>query len=307
MIATVALMALISTAPVEAQAPVQLLPFRCPDLTDDDVRPPLTVELRERLLPASAPFSDDAVAVWTTCDGAEVVLRASRPGFVSPRVRHLPVSSVQGAARARAVALTIAEMVRAVRREPVTPPPEASVAVAPPAERRTPSMVIQEGPTLGAYLKAADTPLIGGWVRLVMAFDRGRPPSPGWSFGAAFELNVAGATIGRATMLQVSNSMAFVARRDGARLVPELGLGLRAGAVRFEGDPLATKKSNVWGGPFSSAALELQVYRSLSIRAACEIGFPIEGPGGYCDGSNGTCATFLGPWALATLGTSVRL
>jgi hypothetical protein len=300
-----ALFAVASLAAIEPPPPVQLLPFRCPELTDGDVRPPLTVELRERLLAEGAPLPPDVVTVSAICKGADVVLTASRPGFVSPPLRHIPLSNVQDAARPRAVALTIAELVRAVRRDGGPPTATVNGPPPPPAAEGKFWVATEVAPVLGVYVSAADHPLLGAQVRLVFGSGPATPPSPRWSFGGAYDLNVAGATFwsGRGEMQQLSVACSFIARRRGTRLGPELGLGIRGGRATFEGARTLGTQTNVWGGPFLSAAAHLEIGKSIAIRASVEIGFPIEGPVGYCDGS--ACVTFLGPWALTTIGSSV--
>ncbi len=82
---------------------------------DGDVRAPLEVELRGRLQPAAAAVPRDGIVVAALCEPAGLTLSLAAPGVTSPPTRRVVLGTLRADARPRAVALTIAELIRAQR------------------------------------------------------------------------------------------------------------------------------------------------------------------------------------------------
>jgi len=255
-----------------AEPSVRLAPVLCPALSDVDVRGALKVELRGRLLADDARSPEDFVLVSVSCAGEKVSLLAVRQGAGTPARREVPTASLAAEARPRAIAIAIAELLRVdlARNSPL--PTEATPLQAP--ER---SVALSGAVAVGGYFSGASRHWYSG-NHLRVALESATAPAPGqrWGGGVAFELYDSDNFGDRFDLLP---GLSFLLRRRGERVTPELAVGARLGP---SWDYLANAPSPVVliGGPFASAAIDMNWYRRGFVRIAAEGGFDFGVRGG---------------------------
>ena len=254
--------------------PVRLAPVTCPGFPDADVRAALRVEIRDRLVPETAPAPPDFALVSVACHGDDADLLADllivRQGSGGPVRRRVPLAAAAPAARPRTVALAIAELLRVdlARNEPPVP------TVAPPTP--APSFVVALSGTpvlVGGYSSAGQWAFFTG-LQLRAAFESATEPSPGraWGWGLALALDDNNPNGDRFNM---AAAVSALVRRRGEIFTWELGLGGRFGRAwdyRADATPPA---ANIYG-PFGALAVDAQVrdrgFSRLAVEAGADAG-----------------------------------
>jgi hypothetical protein len=225
----------------------------CSAAWQDGVRRILDIELRSALRIDVAPLTASVTCTPDT-SLAQVRVASSLNGKVVERT--VDCSALGKGASARLLALNIAELVAVVVRteeEPSTavePPAIASEAAEAPQTVRLLAVGLGEGFFQGTGL------LAGGGARFVH-----QPSVLGWGLGLYAEHGSAALSLGRVQVDAFSGDLLAMLRAQGSTIGGFLGLGARAGAVRFIGvpsDPTAVGALTLWsfwGGPAAAGGL----------------------------------------------------
>lgn len=269
------LLILAAVAPVEANGPpVRLAPILCPALSDADVRTALGVEIRARLLGAGA-VPTDFLLVSVSCTAEKVDLLAVRQGAGSPVRREVPLADLAADARPRAIAVAIAELLRVDLARNSAPAVETPQPAPPPA--RATAVAISATPfMMGGYFSGTSQRWVNG-SQLRVALESRPQQAQGhrWGWGVAWQLDL-GSPYSR---IDLMNGLSALARWEGGLLVPEIGLGARVGPSSSY-SLAAMPGTQVIGGPFATAAIEIIDTRRCFGRIAAEGGFDFRSAGG---------------------------
>jgi hypothetical protein len=287
----------------------------CIDVRAGDVQRILGIELGAS---GEAPWPE-TVQVRASCAERLVRIEVDDPITRKSLARKIDLASAAGAARARLLALAIAELVAASWTElESNPDPRVVPAGADPSEearngalRRAQAMapapavarirILAEGGLRGFTTDLGV--LWGGGGRLAMDFRY-----VGWwveLFADQGGVHTADYTVDCQTYSLTAGAFA---RLGWSRFSGHAGLGVRGGAIRMAGawrDPMKPPGHEVWR-PWVAALLEVggtvAVTRVLALELAAEGGIVIQGFNGTLDGGTNPVASFTGPWVGATLG-----
>jgi hypothetical protein len=284
--ALVSALAVVSTPVAAPAAPaIRLAPVRCPELPDATIRTPLRVELGKRLVDESAADEPDFLLLSIACSGSDATLLAVRQSGGVPARRLVPLQDVAPEARAREVALAAAELVRvsdargAAPPQPAAAPAPAAVATvaAPPAA--TPAVTVTYGASLvlwGGYLSTSPWAVSGGIFRLGVELGDQHPQPRSLKWALAYEVTGAGG--GYETVIM--NGLLALVQLRGGRVVPELGVGGRLGAV--SDFPMASASTlKLAGGPLASLAVNVRFTPGLYWDVGAEAGYDFNSHGAW--------------------------
>jgi hypothetical protein len=285
----------------------------CVDIESDQVEELTALEL-SAVLVDERQATQDVTRVVVDCHEPTAELAVTDPVSGKLLSRSVDLSQVEQRARARVLALAIAELVTSswmeleLTPEPVIVPREA---VASPVEREAARTAARERVQPVSFTLFAEGgvrsfttgvgPLWGGGVRLADQSGNG-----GLFAGLDFargNQDISGGEIG-VTMLSAALGYALHVHTGGWTLsgVP----GGRLGWARLEGRPdagtvyTASGFSAVWGGPMLRLGADYALSSGFALGAGVEAGAAVAGVGARVDGSR--AATLSDAWIGATLG-----
>ncbi|MFL5307976.1 MAG: hypothetical protein ACJ8F1_22355, partial [Polyangia bacterium] len=232
---------------------------------DANVRAALRVEIRDRLVPETAPAPGDFALVSVACAGDDAELLIVRQAAGSPVRRLVPLRDVAPDARPRAVAIAVAELLRVdlARNEP--PPPPVPLAIP-----RKVFFAFDGTPfVVGRYFTGTKTRWFSG-SQVRVSLDSATDPAGGrrWGWGLALVFDVDNPGTGPTA---AAVGAAALIRRAGAVITWELGLGGRIGEA-LDDSLNASPRSAHFYGPFGSLAAQAQSWGRLFSRFAVEGG-----------------------------------
>jgi hypothetical protein len=248
--------------------PVRLAPVTCPGFPDADVRAALQVELRDRLIPETAPSPPDFALVSVACAGSDADLLIVRQATGTPVRRRVPLGEVVPDARPRAVAIAVAELLRVdLARNAPPPPPEP-----PPPLPSGMAVAISGAPVcLGGYLSGRSRYEFNAF-QLRFAFESWVAPIPGQRWGWGFALGLDSTSLGGVDVASIAGAASALVRWRWKEFTWELGAGARLGhAWDYRVNP--SPPSDNFLGPFASLAVDGVVYERAFSRVAFEGGF----------------------------------
>jgi hypothetical protein len=275
---------------------------------DGFIRELISLELAPRVVRLGGEALEDrqTTGVVLTCeaDRAQIVVRdPARPN----QALELDLSTIAAPARARLIALSLAELLATADMEPAANVPEIPEPAPPRPRPRDSSMwlaagIVREGeprllaPSLqtGLVLNVAGLPLAA-----VMALDaqRGARDVPA----------------GRVTLWTVSGSAGPATQLHAGPLELGLGAGVRLGYARMIGDADETQAavsghtvSGLWWGPTLGASASWRVRAAWGIRAGVDLSWIARAVRGTDSGSAAVLA-LDGLLVQATLGLSLSL
>jgi hypothetical protein len=285
----------------------------CARASEQDVRRIVGVELGALLTDDLS--GGDVTRVTVTCEAGHVRLRVDDPITGKSLKRDVDLVEDDASARARLVALAVAELVVTswteleTNPEPQVPPagprPTASAvqAARETVQVRAPKL---RDPHLGETRISAvvsrrsffsePEALWGGGVSV----GRDQFPSIGWTVDVLAEHGETSVSLGKVAMDTFTAGASLVLYRRWSVVVFQMGLGLRAGAARLSGTPSnpseAEASSGVapWGWPTATAGLRLHPVGPLVIALAGETGYVVLPMSGAVQGKKEI--TVEGPW-----------
>lgn len=283
-----------STARAEAPLRVELHVDACVDVSADEVRRITAIELRATV---DDPAAHDArtTRVDVACVAGGVELRVLDPLTAKSLARAIALGDVATNARARLLALAIAELVSAswseldAAREPVVPPlappprdDEKRAARAVAATRLAhpapaPPVAWRLTATFDArWLTIGSDPMLGVGAR-VGAEPFGRV---GFVFDFAGEHASTAAALGTVGVDSYSLGAAALVRADAHPLVLRGGAGVRLGVAHMVGlpDPARAEGhavTGVWSAPIATGSAGLRIARGLVLELALEAGYVV--------------------------------
>jgi hypothetical protein len=261
----------------------------CAGVDAAQVRRIAGVELRARI--DRGPAEATLPSVQVTCDGDQAAVRIADADGRPARQRTVALAGIAEVARARLLALAIAELILAPASPPPPPPPAAArppapapviAAAAPPPRREAAAALLALGHARAwgsGWASAGAGVAASVWVgpRLLLRGD------------ALFERGAARVPEGRVTADGVSLSAAalLAARRGGWQL--GAGAGLRGGLTRLAGepaDPAAVRGGSFRGpsgGPMGVLTIAPPPLSRIALQLALEAGrvtLPLTGRSG---------------------------
>lgn len=285
----------------------------CADVPRTELRELVALELAPRVLRAASDEREaDATDVRLTCDADSarlVVQEVSRP----PQELVLDLSSIAIAARARLIALSLAELLATADMEPITPAPEAAANEEPASPRGSARQssgwlgagVAREG-TLRVLAPSLQTGLVLNLAGLPLAVvaeldaQRGQRDVPA----------------GRVTLWTVAGSVGPATQLVFGPLELVLGAGVRLGYARLIGETEAGQTvvtghvvSGLWWGPTLGASGTWHLSKRVGLRAGVDFSWitrPVRGTDST-EGTEGTAFELDGLLVHATLGLSLTL
>lgn len=273
---------------------VRLQVHACTGASETEVRHLVGLELGALLTTESV--EGEVTEISVSCEGQYVWLRVDDPITGKALTRVVDLSSDPVSARARLVALAVAELVVASWTELATnPAPQV-----PPAGPRPPERVVaaarkvvdtrlpkQMNPKVGETRLLAvasrrsfiseTTALWGGGVRV----GSDQFAMAGWTVDMLAEHGETDVSLGRVTMdTFTAGGSLYLYRRWGWSTF-HLGLGIRVGMARLAGETdetvAATAQSGIapWGWPTATAGIRIEPYGPLVVEAAGETGYVV--------------------------------
>lgn len=300
-----------SGAPGDQRPRVSIAVLGCDEALAGEARRITAIELRAALTEATA---DEATTqITATCSAESVNLRVIDPTTGKSLERSVALSQAAPTARARLLALAMAELVVASwseledNPEPKAPP---AARLAPKAAREAARGVVARLPielaaVADAHLLASRDLILGGGARSEIWI------SP--SFFVRFDALVHYAELSRPTgtiaLTMPSVSSALGASFGTAWLQPRLSVGARAGYAWMNGvaGSAATtgdRQQGVWAGP--ELAVELSAWPRARVHPllCLSVGAHIFGVRGTVNGGRDILATGL--WSALSLGAAFR-
>lgn len=296
-----------------AHPPVALTLDACGDLSEAEVQRIVGVELGAPLVPAAAP-SRPTTRITARCGGGAITITVDDAITRKSLHRSLGLEAIPAAARARLIALSIAELLSVSWSEldsDPTPPiepegPRSSVAeihaaraVARERARRASPSHFTASAFLGVELFTAHPTEL--WILGARL---------GWSSASSLSLHVdlAGGhgstttTLGDIGVDTWSATGSVLLRRERAAWTLYVGGGLRVGVARITGHPSApelTRGHTItggWGGPLFAGSLTYSPQTPLLIGLAAEAGYAVIPVRALVGGepSTGVAGVFLG-------------
>lgn len=302
-----------SEPPPSRHPRVMLQVNACARASEQDVRRIVGVELGALL--TDDPSGIDVTRVTVTCEAGHVRLRVDDPITGKALSRDVDVVEDDASARARLVALAVAELVVSSWTELETNP-EPQV---PPAGPRPPASAVdaaretvrvrapqQRDPHLGetrilavasrrSFFSRPEA-LWGGGVRV----GRDQFSSVGWTVDVLAEHGETAVSLGTVSMDTFTAGASLYLYRRWSVAVFQLGLGLRAGAARLSGKPSDPSEAEAasgvapWGWPTATAGLRLYPVGPIVIALVGETGYVVLPMSGAVQGNKEI--TVEGPW-----------
>jgi hypothetical protein len=234
---------------------------------------------------AAAQLPGPAVDVAIRCGaGSSVEIAVSSPDTAA-ETRVVDLGSAMPKARARLLALTVAEMVsiHGTPAPPTPPPPTPPPVVAPPPPMDQPP--ISPPPTSRFQLSAmasahrffsgGDGFLLGGGLRVAEDLRY----HLGWIAAAFVEHGSSGFAIGTVSTDLISGDLGLALHLDWTHLTLRFVAGLRGGWVFFAGTPVsgatANSLSGPWLGPLGAVSLAFTPIRRLLFELILDGGYTI--------------------------------
>jgi hypothetical protein len=262
-----------------------------------EVRRILNIELRGALVETAA-----TTEVSVACgDGATAQIAAHDPESGRTLERSVALATAAPLARARLLALSIAELALTLEREreatpppkPASPPPAAPKPpeISPPTAHtpltKEPRRLQLSAVGAGHGFFAGSGFLAGGGLRIAQDLTR---HYFGWSSDVSAEHGAATVTAGivNVDVLSVEASLFF--SRHWRKLGIRIGAGARGGAVHLAGTPATSsvRGSTVWGGwvgPLGRASLVVTPTRRFVIELGLDGGYVLVPVAGLVDGA----------------------
>jgi hypothetical protein len=268
----------------------------------------------------------EVTEVNVSCEGQHVWLRVEDPITGKSLTRVVDLSSDPVSARARLVALAVAELVVASWTELATnPTPQVPPAGPRPSEHavaaarkvvntRLPKQMAPQTEKMRLLAVASrrsffsePTVLWGGGVRV----GRDEFPLAGWSLDLVAEHGETDVSLGRVAMDTFTLGGGLYLYRRWAWATFQAGFGIRVGMARLSGKSDAAIEAETasgiapWGWPTATAGLRIEPYGPLIIQAAGETGYVVLPMSGSIDGRREY--TVDGLWLGAQLGVGLLL
>jgi hypothetical protein len=270
------------------------------------------IELRATLVD---PAADGTVTeVKATCRGVLAALEVIDPTTGKSLGRTVALTEAASNARARLLALAVAELVVASWSElQSNPEPRAPPAtpLAPPADREAARAAITEralelAGAFDVHVLGSGDVLFGGGARAAISIS----PSIFLRFDALADYAELDRAAGRVAVIMPSVSAAVAASRwIGASLRPAISLGLRGGYVRMNGiadstAATAAHQQGIWLGP--EASLQVSGWPRARVHPilGVAVGVHLLGVRGTVD--NGTDVEAVGIWGALSAAVAVR-
>jgi hypothetical protein len=271
----------------------------CVEVDQAEARRVLGIELGA-LLTDEGP-APDRTHVGVGCDEAGVRLTVDDPTTSKSLVRTIDLGSAAAKARARLLALAIAELITASWTElrihpapvvkPVGPraPPEAKQAV-------LAAMTVQSERSLLLRLRVmargggmaffSGTGVLGGAGVLV---GQDFKPSVGWQSDVQALHATTGTSLGAVSTDVIALGAALVVHYTWRRMGVRGGVGLRGGAVRMAGEGMGEeiRANSLWGpfgGVMGTLSLGVAATRRLALEVGIEGGYVLVPVAGLVDG-----------------------
>lgn len=293
---------------------VQLSIPDCEDVAGDEIAKLVALELAPHRTSAVEGTPRVPLRASVQCAMEHATIRVEDPERASPLVLELDLSATPRPARARFVALSVAELIATSRLEhtgaqPAAAAQSAQARPAPQASRPQPE------PAAPTSSSSSPEPAARWTLFLQGGATRAFQPAllaPAVAAGAAFELLPAFAVIGdvayeraqtstpdaNVTAQSASASLAPAWWIHARRLTLALGLGLRAGYAHFDGSPrraglVGHDLSGVFLAPITQAGAQLRFADHWGARIALELGYVVKPVRGL-DADQGTLLELRG-------------
>jgi hypothetical protein len=288
----------------------------CEPALEAEVRRIVEVELRATAIPAT-DAGDVVTRVDATCRGAEVELGLTDARTAKHLDRTVALAEAAPAARARLVALAVAELVVTSWQEiqsapesskpsvPTSTPPATDPATASASTERTLAMaeaigVARTFPGSGLWLLGAGA---RGWLTLSRAFTLALELSAEWGNTSRTNGQVATRTLGGAL------GLGWGMERTWVLVMP--WVGARAALVRLKGEP--SRSSSASGetlsgpclGPEAGIAAALFPRAVIHLTVALSAGVMVLGVRGDVAGDSNVSTS--GPWVAIMIGVGPSL
>jgi hypothetical protein len=300
-----------SGGPSEEKPRVSIAVVDCDDALAREAQRIAAIELRAALVDA-AP--DDATTqVTATCRDQSANLRVVDPTTGKSVERSVALSQAPSTARARLLALAIAELVAASWAELENNPEPRAPAAAPlaPAAARAAArgviapMPIELAVVADAHFLASRDLIPGGGARTKMWIS----PTFFLRFDALVHYAELSREAGTIALTMPSMSGALGASFGAASLQPSVSLGARAGYAWMSGVPgsgatTGYREHGAWVGP--ELAVELSAWPRARVHPmlSLSVGAHVLGVRGTVSGGRDVMATSL--WSALSLGAAVR-
>lgn len=285
----------------------------CGSVARDELRELVALELAPRPVqsPREVPADASITRAELTCSETRARLFVRDAARQQQHELGLDLAQIDPPARARLIALALAELIATVDMEPVSAPERADETAAP-----EPSAALRLGRSswwLGAGLSRAGRPrVLAPSLQTGVVARLARLPL---ALLSDLQLQRGARTVGPGRMVVWTTSgslgLAGMLRAGPAELA--LGLGMRLGYARLVGEAGAADVSiaahtvqGLWWGPSSAVSALLPLHGRFSLRAGLDIGWIARGVRGL---DNGGMAAFRleGLLLQATLGVSLAL
>jgi hypothetical protein len=290
---------------------VSIVVVDCDDALAREAQRIAAIELRAALVDGTPDAA--TTEVTATCSADSAKLRVVDPTTGKSLERSVALSQAAATARARLLALAIAELVAASwselesNPEPKAPPvaPLAPVAAREAARGAIAPRRIELAAVAGAHLLASRDLLLGGGARAEIWI------SP--TFFLRFDALANYAQLSRATgtiaLTMPSLSSALGACLCARSLRPSVSLGARAGYAWMSGVPgdgatSGTRQEGAWVGPELAVELSAWPHARVHPVLSLAVGAHLVGLRGTVDGGRDVRATSL--WSGLSLGAAVR-
>lgn len=307
--ATVWVVSLVGERSVRAEAgqpPVVLVLEQCDEDLATEARRIVGVELRTTII-AGSDVSDPVTRVVVTCRGSEIDL--SLEAAARRLQRSLALSQAAPTARARLVALAVAELVVASwQGSPTvsTPPAPSAPPPPPPIQQATNSArILAMVDAIGVLRVHPDSGLWLGGAGLRGVFTIWRPLT--FVIDLAAEWGSASRSTGQVAARTMGGGMGLGWGVQRERLFILPWVGARAGVARLVGEPssssaitLGETRSGPWLTPEIGASLTLFPHAPVHGTLALAGGVMLWGVRGEVTGERSVST--LGPWAAIILG-----
>jgi hypothetical protein len=310
-VAFVLLAARASGEPREDKPRVSIVVAGCDAALAREAQRIAAIELRAVLVEATPDAA--TTQVTATCGAQSANLRVVDPTTGKSLERSVALSQAAASARARLLALAIAELVAASwselesNPEPKAPPaaPLAPVAAREAARGAIAPRRLELSAVADAHLLASRDLLLGGGARTEIWLS----PTFFLRFDALAHYAQLSRSSGTIALTMPSVSSALGACLCAASLRPSVSLGARAGyawmsGVAGDGATTGTRQQGAWVGP--ELAVELSAWSRARVHPVLSlaVGAHVVGVRGTVDGGRDVMATAL--WSGLSLGAAVR-
>ena len=302
----------VSSAPELRSEPVVLDSDQCSSVARDELRELVALELAPRAVktPSELPAGGSVTSAELRCSATRARLVVRDAARRQQQELALELTQIDPPARARLIALALAELIATVEMEPLAPARPAE----PPKPAHSPSpRGAHSSWWLGAGLTREGRPrILAPSLQSGLALSLAALPLALFS---ELQLQRGERTIsaGRVTAWTVSGSLGLAGQLHAGPSDLTLGLGLRLGYAELVGKTGAASATlsahNVSGllwGPTLGASAVLPLYARWGVRAGVDLTWLARGVRGT-DSGGGTAFQLDGLLVHATLGVSLRL